>query len=173
VFTDAGDKPNIVPEHAAAQWYVRSTNRETLEPLKDRVMACLESGAAAAGCSMTHHWNDPPFADMVDNRPLLDLFCANAAEIGRVVTEPDEQTMVAGSTDMGNVSYAVPAIHPMIKVAPPGTSIHTPEFAHHARSEAGDRAVIDGALAMACTIVDLWADGEALGAVRGAFPATT
>jgi metal-dependent amidase/aminoacylase/carboxypeptidase family protein len=146
---------------------------DTLEPLKERVMACLEAGAAAAGCSMTHQWNDPPFADMVDNQPLLDLFCENAATLGRVVAEPDAASIVAGSTDMGNVSHSVPAIHPMLKVAPAGVAIHTPEFAHHARSEDGDRAVVDGALAMALTIVDLWADPGSLTAVRGAFGATT
>ena len=57
---------------------------------------------------------------------------------------------------MGNVSYAVPSIHPMIAVAPPHISIHTPEFADFARGDAGDRAVVDGAVALATTIADLW-----------------
>jgi amidohydrolase len=170
VFTDGGEKPNIVPARAAAEWYVRSANMGSLEPLKQRVLACLEAGATAAGCAMTHEWNDPPFLDMIDNTPLLDLYCANAADVGRVVAEPSPMSVVAGSTDMGNVSYAVPAIHPMIKVAPQGCAIHTPDFAGHARGEDGDRAVIDGALTMALTIVDLWADSETMGSVRDAFP---
>jgi amidohydrolase len=172
IFTDGGQKPNIVPESAAAQWYVRSRNMDSLEPLKDRVMACLNAGAAASGCDMKHHWNDPPFLDMIDNGPLLDLYCANAADLGRTVKEPNPMSVVAGSTDMGNVSYAVPAIHPMIKVAPEGCAIHTPDFAIHSRSEDGDRAVIDGALSMALTIVDLWANEESLGSVRDAFKET-
>lgn len=172
IFTDAGDKPNIVPAHAAAQWYVRSPDLQRLEPLKARVLACLESGARAAGCTMGHEWRDPPFYDMVDNRPLLDLYVRNAAEIGRVVQPEDPHNRVVGSTDMGNVSYAVPAIHPMIKVAPEGVAIHTPEFAVHAGGEAADRAVIDGALAMALTVVDCWSDDESLDAIRGAFEAT-
>jgi len=61
-----------------------------------------------------------------------------------------------GSTDMGNVSHAVPSIHPMIAVAPPGVSIHTPEFALHAAGEAGDRAVLDGAKALVATVLDRW-----------------
>jgi hypothetical protein len=88
------------------------------------------------------------------------------------VKEPNPMSVVAGSTDMGNVSYAVPAIHPMIKVAPEGCAIHTPDFAIHSRSEDGDRAVIDGALSMALTIVDLWANEESLGSVRDAFKET-
>ncbi|MEZ5167260.1 MAG: amidohydrolase [Acidimicrobiales bacterium] len=107
VFTEAGDKPNIVPERAAANWYVRSATIASLAPLKERVMACLEAGATAAGCSMTHQWVDPPFADMVDNGPLLDCYVANAAGEGRVVEPEDEDRMVVGSTDMGNVSHVV------------------------------------------------------------------
>ena len=80
------------------------------------------------------------------------------------------QTRVPGSSNDLRVSYAVPAIHPMIKVAPQGCAIHTPEFAGHARSEDGDRAVIDGALSMALTIVDLWADADTMDSVRDAFP---
>ena len=63
---------------------------------------------------------------------------------------------MVGSTDMGDVSYAVPSIHPMIQAAPPGVPIHTPEFARHAASDLGDRAVVDGAKALAWTVVDLW-----------------
>jgi hypothetical protein len=63
---------------------------------------------------------------------------------------------VVGSTDMGNVSYLVPSIHPMIKVAPDGVPIHSVEFAEWAGGPEGDLAVIDGAKAMAMTIIDLW-----------------
>jgi metal-dependent amidase/aminoacylase/carboxypeptidase family protein len=61
-----------------------------------------------------------------------------------------------GSTDMGNISYLVPSIHPMIKVAPDGVPIHSVDFAEYAGSPAGDQAVVDGAKAMAMTVVDLW-----------------
>jgi hypothetical protein len=66
---------------------------------------------------------------------------------------------VVGSTDMGNVSYEVPSIHPMIQVAPPGVPIHTPAFAGFAGGPEGDRAVVDGAKALAFTMADLWMDG--------------
>ena len=74
---------------------------------------------------------------------------------------------------MGNVSYSVPAIHPMIKVSPEGTPIRTPVVEVHAGREEGDRAVIDGALTMALTLVDWLVSKESRGAIRGAFPGTT
>src|SRR3954462_14081556 len=52
VFTDGGEKPNIVPARAAMQWYVRAATVESLQPLKERVLTALRAGADAAGCEM-------------------------------------------------------------------------------------------------------------------------
>ena len=57
----------------------------------------------------------------------------------------------------------------MIAVAPPGVAIHTPAFAEHTAAPEGDRAVIDGAVAMARTVVDLWCDATLMDTVRGEF----
>jgi amidohydrolase len=156
IFTDAGEQPNVVPRHAAAEWYVRASDLVALEALKARVLAALAAGAAASGCEMTHRWHDPAYADMVDDAGLLACYEANAARFGRVSEDPDLDGAVVGSTDMGNVSHEVPSIHPMVAVAPRGVGIHTTEFARHARGRGGDAAVLDAAKAMACTAVDLW-----------------
>jgi hypothetical protein len=70
---------------------------------------------------------------------------------------------------MGNVSYLVPSIHPMIAVAPAGVPLHSAEFARWAAAEEGDRAVLDGAKAMAMTVMDLWLGEGTTGEVRAAF----
>ncbi len=162
IFTRAGDKPNIVPRDAAAEWYVRSPKLDSLAELRARVVACLEAGAAAAGVDVECRCKAPIYADMINNRVVLDFYTRNAAAAGRFSGEPQSTSAVVGSTDMGNVSYAVPSIHPMIKVAPDHVPIHTPEFAEYARSESGDQAVLDGAKVMAMTIADLWLDPDAL-----------
>jgi amidohydrolase len=156
IFTKAGDKPNIVPREAAMHWYIRSDDTETLRPLKARVLAALEAGAAACGCSMTHTWDQTPYADMVTNRSLIEAYSTFSATVGREVQETSVDNAVVGSTDMGNVSHLVPSIHPMIAVAPRGTAIHTAEFASHAISQRADQAIVDGAKAMALTALDLW-----------------
>ncbi|MDA0370064.1 MAG: M20 family metallopeptidase [Actinomycetota bacterium] len=162
IFTEAGEKPNIVPRRAAATWYVRSPTISSLQPLKDRVMACLEGAASACGCQMDSTWDGHTYAEVRDNERLASAYAANMAEVGRAVVDPRVTgRAVLGSTDMGNVSYLVPSIHPMVQVAPSGIPIHTREFAEHAGSDGGDKAVIDGARAMAMTVVDLWLD-EAL-----------
>ncbi len=159
IFTEAGEQPNVVPRRAAASWYVRSPSVEGLEALKERVLACLTAGAAAAGCEMSHEWLDPAYDDLVDDDWLVGRWTAHSTALGRPPQDPEVVGAVVGSTDMGNVSHAVPSIHPMIAVAPPGVAIHTPEFAVHARGPAGDAAVIDGAKALAAVVLDRWAAG--------------
>jgi metal-dependent amidase/aminoacylase/carboxypeptidase family protein len=85
------------------------------------------------------------------------------------VPEPSPRRRVMASTDMGNVSHWVPSIHPMLAASPPEVSLHSAEFAGWAASPEGDRAVLDGAKAMAMTTVDLWLRPEAMAEVRAAF----
>lgn len=157
VFTRAGDVANIVPAETEMLWMVRSPTIASLQPLKQRVRTALEASAAATGCGCTAAWEGDPYADMIDNGPIVAAYVANADRIGRTVVDPRAVgRAVVGSTDMGNISYLVPSIHPMIQVAEAGVPIHTLEFAAFAGGESGDRAVIDGAKAMAMTVVDLW-----------------
>jgi metal-dependent amidase/aminoacylase/carboxypeptidase family protein len=79
---------------------------------------------------------------------------------------------MAGSTDMGNVSHRVPAIHPMIQVSPPTVVIHNAEFAAYAKSERGDQAIIDGAKGLAMTTLDFFADADLREAAKADFAKT-
>jgi len=158
IITDGGERPNIVPAHSAMHWYARAASLTELDVLGERLWACLQAGADATGCRMTGEWVGPRYAEMADDPALLDAFAANVAGLGRALREPRPGDEVVGSTDMGNVSQVVPSIHPMLAVAPPGVSIHTPEFTRHAGGPAGDRAVLDGARAMAATVADVWLD---------------
>jgi len=169
VFLKAGDKPNIVPDHTVAQWYVRSATAASLQALKARVVACLEAGAAAAGCTMEVRQPWPEYTDLRSNGPLGELYRANSARLGRPVADPEPATRLMVSTDMGNVSYRVPTIHPIVKVSPSDVGLHSAEFAVWAVSPDGDRGVLDGAKAMALTVVDLWLRPDALEEVRAAF----
>jgi amidohydrolase len=170
IFLKSGEKPNIVPSEASTEWYVRSDNVTSLSALKPRVLAALESGAHACGCSVTHEWIGAAYADMVTNNTMGAMYAHNALRLGRTVTDPRiGGHRVVGSTDMGNVSHLVPSIHPMIASAPSGTSIHTRQFAQFARSPMADKAVLDGAKAMAMTAIDFWTSSERRSAVAAEF----
>ena len=172
IFTRGGDKTNIVPELAEMDWMVRSGRVEDLDALVERVHACLAAGAAAAGCTWEHRVTMRTYADMVDNPVLLDRFAAHAEALGRPLADPRATgAAVTGSTDMGNVSHLVPSIHPVLKVSPPDVSIHSAAFTGHAGGPGGDAAAVDGARALAATVVDLWADPALLPDARAAFDA--
>src|SRR3712207_5064348 len=122
-------------------------------------------------CRMEHDWKDPAYADMLDNPAMVELYAQNAARLGRTVLDPKQAPGVVGSTDMGNISYVVPSIHPMIKVSPPNVSIHSQEFTRYAASPDGDLAVLDGAKAMAMTVIDLWLQPDVLARAKMEFEA--
>lgn len=169
IFTDGGQKANIVPAYAEANWYVRSPTTARLEQLQERVAACLTGAAAAAGVDVELEWYDFCFQEVRSNRPLVELWKANAASVGRHPQSPGPGRTVIGSTDMGNVSQIVPSIHPMIAVAPPDVAIHTEAFAAYARGPDGDRGVIDGAKTLAAVAIDYWSDEAVRAAVAADF----
>ena len=173
IFTDGGDKPNVVPARSETLWFVRSPDAAGLNALEERVSCCLEAGAQSAGCEVDLSSADmPPYDAIRGNSALGALYSGNASRLGRHPADPQSEARVSGSTDMGNVSQVVPSIHPMIKVSPDGVPIHTPEFAEHTGGPAGDAAVIDGAKMLAATAIDLWLEEENLAAVKADFEAS-
>ena len=159
IVTEGGQAPNIVPERAAGEFYVRAKNEEDLARLKPRVQACFEAGARGAGCKLELNWAAVDYLDLNTNWPLAKRFQGHAEGLGREFFPVDKLEPGAnGSTDMGNVSHRVPSIHPMLASAPRNVVIHNAEFAQWAASEMGDRAALDGAKALAMTAADYLAD---------------
>ena len=150
IITDGGQAPNIVPERAAGEFFVRAVNEKALAALKPRVQACFEAGAKGTGCEVEVRWANVDYLDLNTNQPLAEEFQRHGEALGRTFLPP-EHLGGAGSTDMGNVSHRVPSIHPMLACAPPNVVIHHPDFARWAASSMGDLAVLDGAKALALT----------------------
>ena len=169
IVTDGGQAPNIVPERAAGDFYVRAKDEEALAQLKPRVQACFEAGARGSGCEVEVLWADVDYLDLNTNEPLADRFQQHAEGLGRTFEPLDRQRFGSGSTDMGNVSHRVPSIHPILAAAPPHVVIHNPEFAKWAASEMGDRAALDGAKALALTAADYLTEGGLRSAAARAF----
>lgn len=156
IITHGGDAPNIIPSYTRSSWYVRAATRERMEELYARVLSCFEAAASATGCSWNVEPMGHPFEDMVNNPVMVELFAANSASLGRAMGRgADDDPGAAGSTDMGNVSHVVPSIHPFLTINPGEAVNHQPEFAAHTVSADGEKAIRDGALAMAWTIIDL------------------
>jgi metal-dependent amidase/aminoacylase/carboxypeptidase family protein len=123
----------------------------------------------AADCTVTFDWKKNTFADLVDNVPLLESYIRNASQFGRKMTSEFLPGTGGGSTDMGNISYLVPSIHPMLQVAPSGVSLHSAAFADHTKGEEASKAIIEGAKIMAMTAIDMWASSSLQNDVKAAF----
>ena len=170
IITQGGDAPNIVPDHCAGEFYVRAANEKDLAKLKPRVQACFEAGAKGSGCEVEVNWANVDYLDLNTNWPLAEQFREHAQSLGReFVPFEDARKFGAGSTDMGNVSYRVPSIHPMLAVAPPSVVIHNPEFEKWAGSDKGDQACLDGAKALALTAADFILSPELQEQTRKAY----
>jgi amidohydrolase len=174
IITDGGQAPNIVPERAAGLFYVRAATEGRLRRLKERVMECFRAGATGSGAQVNVRTLGEDYADMFTNAPLAAAYAENLAQLGRTALPAgDVPAAIAGSTDMGNVSKLVPAIHPMIAASPPGVALHSADFARWAGSEHGHRAVLDGAKALAMTALDVLYEPQLLTEVRKAFASAT
>jgi amidohydrolase len=170
IITDGGQAPNIVPEHAAGRFYVRARTERELEALKERALNCFRAGAEATGARVEFRWVNEQTSELWTNEALAGAYRANAARLGRAVLNGREAPpMPTGSTDMGNVSKMVPAIHPMIAISPVPIPGHSIEMAAAAASELGDKAVTDGAKALAMTGVDVLLQPGLLEAARRDF----
>jgi amidohydrolase len=137
IITHGGAAPNIVPDLTTGRWYIRTPVDEDLEPMVQRFRQMATAAADATGCTVEIA-EDPTNRSMTmrNNPTLLRLWRERLAAAGWEDGPVDPNT---GSTDMTNVSHALPTIHPMMQIAPEGTPGHSREFAEHAGGEDGDR----------------------------------
>jgi amidohydrolase len=156
IITHGGDAPNVVPAHTSAKYIVRGEDLKDLEDVRAKVYRCFEAGAIATGSKLEIRGGDKPYAEMRFDREMNSIYKRNAEAAGRTfpVLGPETEK-ITGSTDMGNVSHAIPSIHPMIGINSLPAVNHQPEFTAHCITEEADRAVIEGALAMAWTAIEM------------------
>jgi amidohydrolase len=154
IVTGGGDAPNIVPERTSAVFYLRAADRDSLGRLEDRIRDCFAAGAMATGCTHEVVQVSPVYAELAPDVWLAGAYRSAIIELGRNPLSPEEErTRRTGSTDMGNITRALPAIHPTIAIDCGDAVHHQPEFAAASASDSADRAVLDAALALAWTAV--------------------
>jgi len=155
VIDEGGLAPNVVPAYAKSRWIVRALTKERFEELREKVIACFHAAATATGCTVEITPEGEPYVDLISDPVLVELFVANSETLGRPMpTHAEVGVPVFASTDMGNVSHAVPSIHPSVAIDTDAVN-HQAEFAAATITESGNKALRDGALAMAHTIIDM------------------
>ncbi|MGH8981071.1 MAG: M20 family metallopeptidase [Acidimicrobiales bacterium] len=152
VITNGGAAANIIPASVRARYMCRARTLEDLQRLDPRVRACFDAGALASGASVEHEEICPIYSHMESDPGLLDTFRENAEHLGRRFTSREPSPTL--STDMANVSLAIPSIHPLLGIDAGGAVNHQPAFAAACATPSADQAVHDGAVAMAWTAID-------------------
>lgn len=161
IVTRGGEAPNVIPAHTAARYIVRSPTLAQLESAKAKVLRCFEAGALASGAVLEICGGELPYAHVAHDPTLGGLYRANCEMLGRVFRDfGSALERSAASTDMGNVSLAIPSIHPIIAIDSAGSVPHQPAFAAHCVGPSAERAIADAALAMAWTAIDLATDPQ-------------
>ncbi|HEU5374653.1 MAG TPA: M20 family metallopeptidase [Ktedonobacteraceae bacterium] len=155
IVTNGGEAANIIPGQTSARYNLRAPTFDELLDLRAKVTRCFEAGALATGAQLEIAGGDRPYAHMVQNAAMSELYRRNAEALGRVVQDGPKS---GAGTDMGNISLVIPSIQPQIGINCQPAVNHQPEFAAACLTPEADKAVLDGALAMAWTIIDLALD---------------
>jgi amidohydrolase len=154
IITYGGAAPNIVPAHAEAKYYVRSPTLAGLSTWSPRIQRCFEAGALATGTTVRFEERSPAYSEFRLDEAMAAHYRANAEALGRQFAPPASRNATA-STDMANVSLAMPAIHPTLGLDSLPAVNHQAAFAAQCVTAVADKALLDGASAMAHTVIDL------------------
>lgn len=161
VVLEGGTAANVIPASTTARYMCRAPDLEALAALEPRVKACFEAGSLATGATLSYRQLSPVYSHMESDPALLAAYRSNAESLGRRFTVDDEGgPLPTLSTDMANVSLAVPTIHPLIGIDAGGAVNHQAEFAAACVTPSADAALRDGAVAMAWSAVDAATDPE-------------
>ncbi len=156
IVTNGGQATNVIPAHAEMKYTMRATDMESLRLLEAKMAGCFASGAVATGCEHGVRETAPPYDALAPDPFLAEVFRAEMIRNGRHPLPVElEAALPLGSTDMGNVTQVLPGIHPVVGIDAGGASLHQPQFAAAAAGPSADKAVIDGAIMLARTVVAL------------------
>ncbi|MEI5527935.1 amidohydrolase [Streptomyces brasiliscabiei] len=171
IIADGGAAPNVVPDRTEVDIYVREATSTALDALLPRVLAAANGAAIATGTTVEHTETAPRYAERDNNMVLADRLADHAAALG-LLLEPPSPANPAGSSDIGNVSVALPTIHPYVQICDRDTPGHSTRMREAARAPRAHDATETIATALAALALELLTDPALLAAAREEFTAS-
>ncbi len=165
IISEGGTAANIIPDRTSAWFMLRSTDSGYYEEMKAQFTRIAEGAALATGTTVDVTYSGGA-TTMRNNRPLVERFRANMAAYG-VEDMGDDPN--AGSTDMANVSWVCPTIHPDLAICDEGVAGHSTAFRDASVSRRADETTLLAATLVAQTAVDLFLDASLVDAAWAAF----
>ena len=151
IISKGGVKPNIIPESSEIEIDIRAPSVQEVENLVGKVTSCFEAASLSTGCELKIDERESFYRDVRQNSSLAKEFGNNLSALG--VQFGDIGDMHA-STDMGNVSYVVPSLHPNYAIGS-GEVNHTEAFTGIANTPDAHHKTLQAAKAMAHTAIDV------------------
>ena len=161
-----GDAVNTIPESASARFQMRSQQRKYLNEVVEKVKNCARGAALQTGAELTISVFEDPGNDLLKNNFLIKEYEENFGSFGEKL---DDEPFLLGSTDIGNLSYYIPVIHPMIKTAERGFALHSVDFLNYGKTETAYNGMMVGMKSIAMTAVRILMDGQFLKNVKEDF----
>ncbi|MGI6358453.1 MAG: M20 family metallopeptidase [Bacillota bacterium] len=158
IITNGGLAANIIPGEAACTFSLRAKTLIDLQKLSEKVTQAAQSAAQLTGAQVEINVHRM-YAERYPNLPMCEAFKDNMAVLGEEM-EYANPTGMYGSSDVGNVSIKLPAIHDYLAIAPRGVASHNAEFTVASKSERADEICIKGAKGLAMTAIDIFASPE-------------
>jgi amidohydrolase len=164
--TKGGDAVNIIPETAAARFYIRSQQRRYLNEVVEKVKNCARGASLQTGAELKISVFEDPGNDLLMNSTLVEDFMKNLESLGETL---DPEPFLLGSSDIGNLSYKIPALHPMVRTSAENCALHTDEFVKYGKSDVAHHGMSMGMKAVAMTGVRILMDPDFLKNVTNEF----
>ncbi len=158
IVTDGGKAPNIIPERAAARVWVRALEQEHLDAAVERVLACARGAAETSGTRLEIIATQGCSPPMRPNLPLADTYRRQLKQLGLRETDHSPSQAI-GSSDITHISRVVPTIHPNFPIGEK-LALHTRAFSEATTSEQGEAGLLEGARAMALTVLEILSDPQ-------------
>lgn len=148
IIRNGGEAANVIPAYASMEYYFRGETMAYVKELSEKAIRCVEGACAATGCTYNVSVYECPYDDCIINYTLADALKEEYEALGRKQIDPVDE-VPCGSSDVGSVSYCCPTLHGYIKIADPGVNGHSKEMACATISDAGTKALRDGAISLA------------------------
>ena len=169
IIREGGTAANMIPDRTSAWFMIRSADPVDYARMRRQFQAMCQAAADATGTEVEVTFSG--YASTMHNNPVLaERFRANMAAYG-IADQGDDPN--AGSTDMANVSWVCPTIHPDLSICEPGVAGHSIEFRDAAATPRADETTLLAATLIAQTAVDLFLDPAVVEAAWAAFHAQT
>ena len=166
IISKGGEAVNIIPDLAIAQFSIRAKTRKYLNEIVDKVKNCARGAAIQTGAKLKISFFEKSVDDYIGNDKLIKEYSENLGFLGETI---NPEPKISGSSDIGNLSYLMPALCPVVKIAPPGVELHTVDMAHASFSKTGHHGLITGTKALAMTGLRIMADNNFYNSVKQSF----